>query len=71
MVQPAARALFAPRRQRLSCTGSSSDLTSGGGQRMTGWGDQFHLAELYRVAGDNIARNLHVGRSANFPGQLR
>lgn len=30
----------------------------------------FHLAEFYRVAVDNMVRNLTVGRSTNFPGQL-
>ena len=30
----------------------------------------FHLVEFYRVAVDNMVRNLTVGRSTNFPGQL-
>jgi hypothetical protein len=39
-------------------------------QRLLSGQMNFHLAEFYRVAVDNMVRNLTVGRSTNFPGQL-
>lgn len=30
----------------------------------------FHLAEFYEIAVDNMVRNLETGRKTNFPGQL-
>lgn len=30
----------------------------------------FHLAEFYRIAADNMIRNLLAGRKVNFPGQV-
>jgi hypothetical protein len=39
-------------------------------QRKLSGSMNFHLAEFYRVGVDNMIRNLHTGRAANFPGQL-
>ncbi len=39
-------------------------------QRKLSGSVNFHMAEFYRVRVDNMVRNLHAGRTANFPGQL-
>lgn len=39
-------------------------------QHGLGDGINFHVSEFYRIAADNMVRNLLAGRKVNFPGQV-